>query len=121
MLYGYRCGVVGKSNYLMKNTEMRFFWLPLSIVKCNMVPFTHIYEWKMHSPSLRSSGSSGWIVTLVTLAVGSASIICLLLLLFESDSESGLDFVSLSSTTNDCFEQHSSVLCQWICGSHTTS
>jgi hypothetical protein len=25
---------------------MRFFWLPLSMMKCRGVPFTHICEWK---------------------------------------------------------------------------
>jgi hypothetical protein len=114
MLYGCRCGVVGKSNCLMTSVEMRFFWLPLSTIKCSGVPFTHIYEWKRHSPSSGSSGSSSWIVAVTTVAVGSASIICLLLLLSESESKSGLNSVSLSSATNDCFERHSSVLCQGI-------
>jgi hypothetical protein len=34
--------------------------------------------------------------------------------IFESDSESGFDSLSLISATNDCFERHSSVLCQGI-------
>jgi hypothetical protein len=55
----------------------------------------------------------------ITVAVGSTSIICLLLLLFESNSESGLSFVSLISTTDDYFERHSSLSCQGIlCNSH---
>jgi hypothetical protein len=81
MLYGCGYGVVGKSNYLTTSVEMRFFWLPLSTIKCGGVPFTHIYEWKRRSPSSGSSGSSSWIVVVVTVVVGSASIICLLLLL----------------------------------------
>jgi hypothetical protein len=111
MLYGCGCGVVGNSNCLTTYVEMRFLWLPQSTIKCNGVRFTHICEWKRLSPSLGFSGSSGWIIVVETIAVGSASIICLLLLLSESEFESGLDFVSLSSATNDYFERHSSVLC----------
>jgi hypothetical protein len=73
----------------MTYVEMRFFWLPLSTIKCSGVPFTHIYEWKRCSPSSGSSGSSGWIVVVMIVVVGSASMICLLLLLSESESESG--------------------------------
>jgi hypothetical protein len=40
--------------------------------------------------------------------------ICLLPLFSESNFESGFDSFSLISTTNDCFEQHSLVLCQGI-------
>jgi hypothetical protein len=40
--------------------------------------------------------------------------IYLLPLFSKSDFESGLDSFSLISTTNDCFEPHSSVLCQGI-------
>ena len=105
MLYGYRCGVVGKWNCLTTYAEMMFFWLPLSIIKCSGVPFTHICEWKRHSPSSRSS--YGWIVAVATIAVGSASMICLLLLFSESGSKSELDSFSLSSTTNDYIERHS--------------
>jgi hypothetical protein len=114
MLYGCGCGVVRKSNCLMTSAEIRFFWLPLSTIKCSGVPFTHICEWKRHSPSSGSSGSSGWIVVVTMVAVGSTSMIYFLLLFSESESKSGLDSVSLSSTTNDCFERHSSVLCQGI-------
>jgi hypothetical protein len=114
MLYGCGCGVVGKSNYLTTSAEMRFFLLPLSTIKCKGVPFTHICEWKRCSPSSGSYGSSGWIVAVVTIEVGSTSIICLLLLLSKSKSESWLGYVSLISATNDHFEQHSSVLCQRI-------
>jgi hypothetical protein len=113
MLYGCRCGVV-EIQLLDDLCETRLFWLLLSTMKCSGVPFTHIYEWKRHSPSSGSSGSSGWIVVVMIVAVGSASMICFLLLFSESDSESGLDSFSLSSTTNDCFERHSSVLCQGI-------
>jgi hypothetical protein len=83
---------------------MRFFWILLLTIKYNEVPFTHIYEWKRHSPSSGSYGSSGWIVVVTTIVVGSASIICLLLLLSESDYESWFGSISLSSTTNDFFE-----------------
>ena len=44
MLYGCDCGVVNNRNCFTTSSEMRFFWLPLSTIKCNGVPFTHIYE-----------------------------------------------------------------------------
>jgi hypothetical protein len=44
MLYGCGCGVVDNPNCLMTSAEMRFFWLPLSTIKCSGVPFTHICE-----------------------------------------------------------------------------
>jgi hypothetical protein len=44
MLYGCGCGVVDNPNYLTTSAEMRFFWLPLSTIKCSGVPFTHICE-----------------------------------------------------------------------------
>jgi hypothetical protein len=34
--------------------------------------------------------------------------------IYESNYESGFDILSLIFATNDYFEQHSSVLCQWI-------
>jgi hypothetical protein len=46
--------------------------------------------------------------------MGSASMICPLLVFSESDSESGFGSLSLILATNDCFERHSSVLCQGI-------
>jgi hypothetical protein len=110
MLYGCRCGVVGKSNCLKTSTEMMFFWLPLSTIKCSGVPFTHICEWKSRSPSLGSS--YGWIVAIAIVAVGSTSMIYLLLLFSESGSKLGFNSLSLRSTTNDCIERHSSMLCQ---------
>jgi hypothetical protein len=108
------CGVVGKSNCLTTSAEIRFFWLLLSTIKCSDVPFTHICEWKRHSPFSRSFVSSSWIVVVMTVAVGSATMICFLLLFYESESKSGLGFVSLSLATNDCFERHSSMLCHRI-------
>ena len=114
MLYVCRCGVVYNPNYLTTSAEMRIFWLPLSKIKFNEVPFTHICEGKRRSPSLGSIGSSGWIVAVATIAVGSASMIYLLPLFSESDSESRFGSLSLISITNDCFERHSSVLCQGI-------
>jgi hypothetical protein len=104
MLYGCRCGVVGKSNYLTTSAEIRFFWILLSTIKCSGIPFTHICEWKRHSPSSGSSRSFGWIVAVATVVVGFASIIYLLLLLSESESKSGLGYVSLSSATFDGFK-----------------
>jgi hypothetical protein len=106
--------VVCKSTCLMKFTKMRFFCLPLSTMKCSGVPFTHICEWKRCYPSSVSSGSSSWIVLVTMVVVGSASMIYLLLLFYELESDSGIRSFSLSSTTNYCFERHSSVLCQEI-------
>jgi len=114
MLYGFGCGVVEKYNCLKTFTKIRFIWLLLSTIKCSGFPFTHICEWKRCSPCLGSSGSSGWIVVVVTVAVGSSPMIYFLLLFFESESKSGLGSVSLSSNTNDCFERHSSVFFQGI-------
>jgi hypothetical protein len=54
------------------------------------------------------------LLAVMTIAVGSASMICLLPVFSELDSESGFDSLSLISATNDCFERHSSVLCQGI-------
>jgi len=114
MLYGCGCGVVDNPNCMMTSTNMRFFWLPISTIKCSGVPFIHICEWKRHSPSSGSAGSSGLIVAVATIVVGSVSMIYLLPVFFESDSESGFDSLSLISSTNDYFERHSSVLCQGI-------
>jgi hypothetical protein len=102
MLYGYGCGVVGKNNYLRTFTEMMFLWLPLSTIKCSGVPFTHICEFNIFSPSLGSS--SGWIFADAKIVVGSALMIYLLLLFSESGSKSGFESLSLSSTTNECTE-----------------
>jgi hypothetical protein len=59
MLYGYECGVVDNPNCLKNLAKVRLFWLSLSTMKWNRVPFTHICEWKRCSPSSRSIGSSG--------------------------------------------------------------
>jgi hypothetical protein len=112
MLYGCGCGFVGKPNCLTTFAEMMLFWLPLSTIKCSGVPFTHIFEWKSRLPSSRSS--YGWIVAVATVAVGYVSMIYILLLFSESGSKSGFESLSLSSTTNDCIERHSSVLCQGL-------
>jgi hypothetical protein len=112
MLYGCGCGVVGKSKCLTTNVDMMLFCLPLSTIKCSGVPFTHIYEWKSHSPSSRSS--SGWIFAVVTIIVGSVSMICLLLLFSESESNSRFNSLSLSSATNDYIGRYSSMLCQGL-------
>jgi uncharacterized membrane protein len=75
MVYGSGCSIVGRSNHLMTSAEMRFLWLPLSMTKCNGVPFTHIYECKRHSPSSGLSGSPGWSLVVVTVALGYMSMI----------------------------------------------
>jgi hypothetical protein len=71
----------------MTSADMRFFWLPLSMMKCSEVPFTHIYEWKRHSPYSSSSVSPGWSLVVAMVALGSTSMICLPLSGSDSDSE----------------------------------
>jgi hypothetical protein len=66
--------------------EMRFFYLPLSTMKCIIVYFTHIYDLKRRWPSLGSLGSAGWILVVATVALGSVSMIHLPF--SSSDSES---------------------------------
>ena len=88
-------------------------------MKCSAIPFTHIYEWKRRSPSSGSSGSSGWICVVVTVTLGSASMICFPLSLSatlgsESDSKSGSNSEALILANSDCFERHSSVLCHGL-------
>jgi len=114
MLYGCGCGVVDNPNCLTTFVEMMFLWLSLSTIKWNRVPFTHICEWKRCSPSSWFVGSSSWIVVVTTIEVGFASMIYLLLVFSELDSELGFDSLSLISNTNDCFDRHSSVFCQGI-------
>jgi hypothetical protein len=114
MVYGCGCGVVGRVSRLTTSAEMRFFWLLLSTMKCSGVPFTHIYEWKRHSPSSGSSGSPGWSLVVATVALGSASMIRLPLSSFVLESESAFDLEAFTSATNDCFEWQSVVLCQGL-------
>jgi hypothetical protein len=75
----------------MTYAEMRFFWLPLSTMKCIRVPFTHIYEWYRSSPSSGLFGSPGWSLVVAMVALGSASMIFLPLSSFDSYSEPAFD------------------------------
>jgi hypothetical protein len=50
----------------------------------------------------------------MTIEMRSMSMIYILPVFYESDSESGFNSLPLISTTNDLFEQNSSVLCQGI-------
>jgi hypothetical protein len=59
MVKGCGCSVVSRASHLTNSTEMRFFWLPLSMMKWSGVPFIHICEWKRHYPSSSSSRSLG--------------------------------------------------------------
>jgi hypothetical protein len=112
MLYGCGCGVVDNHNCLMISVEMRFFWLLLSTIKCSGVPSpTSVNE--KSAPPLQDLFVL-LVELLVTIAVGSASMICPLQVFSESDSESGSDSLSLISITNDFFERHSSMLCQGL-------
>jgi hypothetical protein len=96
----------------MTSTEIRFFELPLSTMKWRGVPFTHICEWKRHSPSSSSFGSSDWNFLVVMVTLGSMSMIHFSLFGSESNFELASNFEAFVSTNNDCFERHSSVLCQ---------
>jgi hypothetical protein len=71
------------------------------MMKCSGVPFTHICEWKRHSPSSGSSGSPGWSLVVATVALGSASMICLPLSGSGSESEPASDSEAFTSATND--------------------
>jgi hypothetical protein len=70
MLYGYECGIFGKSNYLRTYDKIVFFWIPLLKIKCSGIPFMHIYEYKKLAPSSRSLGSSSWIIVVTIVEVG---------------------------------------------------
>ena len=106
----------GSPNHFMTSAEIRFFWLPLSTMDCNEETFIHICEWKRHSPSSRSSDSFFWILVVVTLSLGSVSIIYFPLSFPFSGSDSELEDVSnlkaFSSATSDCLAWHSLVL--WV-------
>jgi hypothetical protein len=98
----------------MTSVEMRFFWLPISTIKCSEVPFTHIYEWKRCSPCSGLSGSLGWSLVVETVALGSMSMICLPFSGSSSYLEHTYDLEAITFATNDCFEQQSKVLCQGL-------
>jgi hypothetical protein len=99
---------------LMASSEMRFFWLPVSTIKCSGVPFTHICEWKRCSPSSVFSGSSGWTLVVKMVALGSASMICLRLSGFDLELEFTSDSEAFTSSTSDFLEGQLVVLCQGI-------
>jgi len=115
MVYGCGCVVVDKPSFLTTFAEMRFFWLPLSIMNYSGELFTHIWEWKRHSSS-RSSSSSLWIFVVATVALGSASIIYFSLsfplLGSNLESEHASDSKAFNSATSDCLAQQSLVL--WV-------
>jgi hypothetical protein len=98
----------------MTFVEMIFFWLLLSMMKCSGVPFTHIYEWKRHSPSSGSFGSPGWSLVVAMVALGSAAMIHVPLSSSESESEPASDSEAFTSATSDCFEWQSTMLLQGL-------
>jgi len=114
MLYGCGCGNVGRFNRLATSTKIRFFWLPLSTMKCNGFSCTHICERKSCSPSYVSSGSSGWIFVVEMVMLGSTSMIFLPWFVSDSDSDPGSDSGTFISVSSDCFAWHSSVLCMGL-------
>jgi hypothetical protein len=89
----------------MTSTKMRFFKLPLSMMKCNMVPFTHICEWKRCSPSSGSYGSLGWSLVVAMVEISSTSMIHLPLSGSSSESETASDSEPFTSATSDFFER----------------
>jgi hypothetical protein len=98
----------------MTSTEMRFFWLLLSMMKCNGVPFTPIFEWKRCSPSSGSSGLPGWSLVVETVALGFASMIHIPLSTYDSELEPASDSEFFTSATKYFFDRNSLVLCQGI-------
>lgn len=100
----------------MTSTEMRFFWLPLSIMNCSGEPFTHISKWKRCSSSYGSLGSSFWIFMVAIVAFGSKPIICVPFSFPLSGSELLSEHASnseaFSSATSDFLAWHSLVL--WV-------
>jgi hypothetical protein len=89
----------------MTSTEMRFLWIPLSMMKCSRVPFTHICEWKRRSPSSGSSVSPCWSLVVAMVTLGSTSMIHLPLSGSDSDSDPTSDSEAFTSATSDCFER----------------
>jgi len=88
-------------------------------MKCSVIPFTHICDWKRCSPSSYSSGSSSWICVVEMMTLGSTTMIHFPLSLtmtlgLESESEPRSDSKAWISTTSDCFERHSSMLCHGL-------
>jgi hypothetical protein len=81
-------------------------------MKCSGEPFTHICEWKRHSPSSGSLGSLGWTMVVVMVVLRSTSMICFPLSGSNSELEPASDFEVFNSATNNCFERHSSMLFQ---------
>jgi hypothetical protein len=73
-------------------------------MKYNGVPFTHICEWKSHSPSSGSCGSPGWRLVVEMVALGSTSMIYLPLSGSSSESEPASDSEAFTSAINECFE-----------------
>jgi hypothetical protein len=99
---------------LMTFADMRFFYLPLSMMKCNRVPFTKNCEWKRRYPSFGSSSSLGWSLVVAMVELGSVSMIHLPHSSSNSESDSTYDLEDFTSATNDCFERQSTVLYQGL-------
>jgi hypothetical protein len=74
----------------------------------------NICEWKSRTPSSGSSSSPGGSLVVAMVALGSASIIHLPLSGSVLESESTSDSEAFTSTTRDCFERQSAVLCQGL-------
>ena len=95
---------------------MRFFWLPLSIMKCSGEPFTHIWEWKRCSSSSGYSGSYFWIFVVAMVVLGFASIIwfpfSFPLLGSDLESQHASDLEAFISASSDRLAQNSLVF--WV-------
>ena len=116
MVYNCGCSMVSKPSRFMTSAGIRFFWLSLLTMNYSGEPFTHTWEWKRHSSSSGSSGSSFWIFVVATMVLVSTSIIWFPLLFplsgSDSESEHASDFEAFSLATSDCLARHSLVF--WV-------
>jgi hypothetical protein len=89
-------------------------------MKWSGVPFNHIYEWKICSPSSRSPDSSGWTFVVAMLTLGSTSMIHFPFSGLESDYESAYDpgdyFIAKMTIWSDIYQY----CAKGFCGTCTT-
>jgi hypothetical protein len=80
-------------------------WHIVGVKRCSCITFTHICEWRKHSPSSGSLGSLGWSLVVAIVALGSTPMIYLPLSGSDSDSKTTSDSEDFTSATNDFFER----------------
>jgi hypothetical protein len=89
-------------------------------MKWSGVPFTHICEWKRHSPSSGSSGSSGWTFVVAMVTLGSASMIHVFPFLAQNQSLSQHLTLGISSQpTMTVWSDIHQYCAKGFCGTHT--